>query len=132
MSTPRHSRRRPASDSTRQRFDPLNRDGPVAASELLRRLLSTLEKPSPDIIISVFKRWEQVVGADIARHCRPVAIEGDRLIVAADDPMWASEFQWLSEMVLERLAEVSGGCRMEHLAVRVVPGHLNPRRSEEQ
>jgi len=132
MSKPRDHRRQTASDPAGQRFDPFNRDGPVAASELLQRLLRTLEKPSPDVIISVFKRWEQVVGADIAKHCRPVAIEGDRLIVAADDPMWASEFQWLSEMVLDRLAEVSGGRRMEHLAIRVVPGHLEPRHSEKR
>lgn len=129
---PRHDRRQTVPDPAGRRFDPFDRDGPAAASELLQRLLSTLEKPSPDIIISVFKRWEQVVGADIAKHCRPVAIEGDRLIVAADDPMWASELQWLSEMVLDRLAEVSGGRRMEHLAIRVAPGHLKPRRSEQQ
>ena len=90
-------------------------------SEVVPRLLTMLDKPTADVIVTAFSRWEEVVGADVARHCRPVAIDADRLVVAASDPMWADELRWNSQKVLDRLAEVSGGRRLGELVVRVEP-----------
>lgn len=100
-------------------------DGPVPISSVMPRLMKTLKKPHADVIVTVFKRWEQVVGADIAQHCRPVAIDANRLIVATSDPMWASELEWFSEKLLDKLAQLSGERRLDALIVRVTPHQGN-------
>jgi predicted nucleic acid-binding Zn ribbon protein len=75
--------------------------------------------PSVDVLEIVFNRWDDVVGAELARHSRPSAIDGDRLIVTADDPTWASEFRWLENEVIARLTEVTGTDRIAAVSVRV-------------
>ena len=54
-----------------------------------------------------------------AQHCRPLAVEGDRLVVVALDPVWASELRWLADSVIERINEMSGEKRLSSLSVRV-------------
>ncbi len=93
--------------------------GPVALSESLDRLLDSLGAPSTDLLSTIFSRWEQVVGTEVARHCRPVALDDDRLVVEAADAAWASELKWLSEELLQRLAEASSQARLKSITVRV-------------
>lgn len=97
------------------------KSGPKRVGEALERLLGTLEVPPTDVLTTVFARWEEVVGAEVARHCRPAAVEGDRLVVVATSPVWASEFQWLSEQVLDRINQLSGARLLQSLTVRVEP-----------
>ena len=94
-------------------------NGPVILSELLERLMIRLRKPPIDVLSAVFKNWSATVGADVARHCRPVAVDANRLVVEADDHIWAGELKWHSETVLERIADVSGNRRIDQLVVSV-------------
>ncbi|MBT5850987.1 MAG: DUF721 domain-containing protein [Acidimicrobiaceae bacterium] len=80
-----------------------------------------MRAPSVDVLNSVFSRWEEIVGPDLAAHTQPAAIHGDQLVVSVDDPTWASEFQWLEAEVLKRVCEVSGSDRITTLLVRVKP-----------
>ena len=93
--------------------------GPVLLSELLERLMIHVKKPSTDVLSTVFKSWPTIVGADVARHCRPVSIDADCLVVEADDPIWAEEIGWHSEMVLQRIADMSKTRKLDELRVRV-------------
>ena len=94
---------------------------PVQLSDALGRLLGSLNVPPADLLSTVFQRWEEVVGPDVARHCRPAAVEGDRLVVLASDSTWASEVQWLASEVLARINEMSSAGRLQSLIVRVAP-----------
>ena len=94
---------------------------PVGLGDALERLLGSLDAPPPDLLSTVFGRWEEVVGSDVARHCRPAAVEGERLTVVATDPAWASELQWLAADVLERGNEMAPAGRLTSLTVRVAP-----------
>ncbi len=97
--------------------------GPVPVGKALERLLDDLAAPPPDVLATVFGRWEEVVGPAAAQHCRPVAVEGERLVVVASDTVWASELQWLSSSVLERINAICEGSRLRSLSVRVAhPG----------
>ena len=93
--------------------------GPQRLSTALDRLLGTMHAPSVDVLETVFHHWDEVVGQELARHTRPSAIDGDRLVVTADDPTWASEFRWLEKEVVARLAEVTGTDRISTITVRV-------------
>ena len=96
-------------------------DEPVALGRALDRLMGSLDAPGPDLVSTIFGRWEELVGADVARHCRPAAVEGDRLVVVASDAAWASELQWLAAEVLARINEAASTERLKSLTVRVVP-----------
>ena len=94
---------------------------PKPLSATLDQLLGTMKVPSVDVLDTVFRRWEEVVGPDLATHTTPSAIDGDRLVVTADDPAWASELGWLENEVIARLEAVSGSDRIVSLTVRVRP-----------
>ncbi|MEM7139453.1 MAG: DUF721 domain-containing protein [Actinomycetota bacterium] len=100
--------------------DPVNAPrGPQRLGRALDRLMGTLRAPSVDVLDSVFSRWPEIVGDDVATHCRPVSIEGDTLTVEAEDPTWASELRWLEKDLLTRVAEVAGSDRISAVNVRV-------------
>jgi len=96
-------------------------DAPVPLGDALERLLGSMDAPPADLLSTVFQRWEEVVGPEVARHCRPAAIEAERLVVLASDATWASEVQWLASDVLARINEMSTAGRLESLTVRVAP-----------
>ncbi len=78
-----------------------------------------MKAPPVDVLTTVFGNWPEVVGADLAAHSRPTALDRDRLVVTCDSAAWASEFQWLERQVIERLVEVTGTTRISALTVRV-------------
>lgn len=45
---------------------------------------------------SVFDRWAEVVGEDLAQHCQPVRLKGGVLTVAASSPTWATQLRYLT------------------------------------
>lgn len=93
--------------------------GPQRLGRALDRLLGTLRAPSTDVLDTVFRRWPEIVGEDVAGHVRPVAIDGATLTLEADDPTWASEVRWLGNEVVARVAEVAGSNRISRVEVRV-------------
>lgn len=96
-------------------------DEPIEVADSLELVLGSLGAPPADLLSTVFDRWEEVVGADVARYCRPVAVEGDRLVVLASDSTWASEVRWLADRVLARANELSSTDRLRSITVRVAP-----------
>jgi len=94
-------------------------DGPQRVGRALDRLMGSLRAPSVDVLDSVFTKWPEIVGDEVAAHCRPLSIDGETLIIAADDSTWASELRWLENEVISRVAEVSKSQRISALNVRV-------------
>lgn len=45
---------------------------------------------------SVFDRWGEVVGDELAQHCQPVRLTGGVLTVAASSPQWATQLRYLA------------------------------------
>lgn len=48
---------------------------------------------------TVFDRWEQVVGPELAQHCEPVRLAGGVLTVSASSPTWATQLRYLSARI---------------------------------
>ncbi|MDE0268452.1 MAG: DUF721 domain-containing protein [Acidimicrobiaceae bacterium] len=94
-------------------------DGPVLVSSYLDRMLEHLKKPSSGVLAVVFGSWETIVGPELARHCRPVAVDSNSVIVETDEPVWADELKWHSKVLLERIEEMSGNSQLTELVVRV-------------
>ncbi len=69
---------------------------------------------------TVFSRWEQLVGPAVARHARPLRLEGGTLVVAVDQPPWATQMRALAPGVLALLTHETGE-RLDRLEVVVRP-----------
>ena len=63
--------------------------------------------------------WEEAVGPDIARHATPVGLRRGRLVVAVDQPGWATQLRWLEAEVVARVTAVVGPGTVRALEVRV-------------
>ncbi len=51
----------------------------------------------------VFARWAQLVGADVAEHAQPVALQNGELIVAASSTAWATQLRLLQRQLIARI-----------------------------
>jgi len=73
------------------------------------RLLNRLGAPSsPATMESVFSRWDELVGAELSEHARPVRIDGHTLVVAVDHPAWATRVRMDAASILSRVATPEG------------------------
>ncbi len=94
-------------------------DDPKKLSFSVERLLKTLKAPNPDVLATVFLHWSEVVGADVAAHSKPSFIEGNTLVVATTDTVWASQLMWLEAELVAKIQKVSKSDRIQTLKVRV-------------
>ncbi len=95
---------------------------PKTISAALDHLLGTMRAPSTDVLSAVFGRWPEIVGVDLAAHSRPTAIDGEIVLIVADDPAWAAELKWLRGEVVARVAEITETTRITDIRVRVDSG----------
>jgi predicted nucleic acid-binding Zn ribbon protein len=94
---------------------------PRPLNESLNRVVRFLGAPDVGALTEVFGRWETLVGEQVAVHSRPVSLHDRTLVIAVDDPAWASQIRWLESRVLERLASQLGADAVDRIQVRVDP-----------
>lgn len=70
-----------------------------------------------EVISTVQRRWEKLVGRTLSQHTRPVGLRRGRLIVHVDRPGDAFTLSYRREGLLERLKDLTKGC-VEELVVR--------------
>ena len=80
------------------------------------RLLGRLGAPPTAVLEVVFTRWEEVVSVELAAHVRPLRIDRNTLVVAADHPAWATRARLESGQILARV-RVLGESPIERLEV---------------
>lgn len=56
----------------------------------------------------VVGRWDQIVGAEIAAHCRPESLRDGELVLVAESTAWATQLRLLSGRIRGRLATEVG------------------------
>lgn len=93
-------------------------DEPRPLTHSLDRVLKSLRSGDAKGTSTVFGRWENLVGADIAAHAKPVKLGDGELVVEVDDPAWATQLRFLEADLVARLAEV-GGLTIDRVEVRV-------------
>ena len=53
-------------------------------------------------------QWAEIVGPEIAAHCRPLGIRAGVLELEVESPVWSQQLQLRKSELLERLAEQFG------------------------
>jgi predicted nucleic acid-binding Zn ribbon protein len=67
---------------------------------------------------SVFGRWAQIVGADLAAHTNPESLTGGELTVSADSTAWATQVRLLASQLVRRLNTELGDGTVVRVKVR--------------
>ena len=105
--------RRAASWSARPR-----RDDPQPLSAAIDGLIDARgwrRRPPPG---SVFGRWAQIVGPDLAAHTRPDTLADGELTVTADSTAWATQVRLLAAQLVRRLNAELGDGTVQRVKVR--------------
>ena len=101
------------------------REDPQPLSTALDGLLGDQGWRTAAAIGSVFGRWDQLVGPDVAAHTRPERFSDGELVVLADSAVWATQVRLLTSALLRRLNEELGHGTVTRVVVR---GPAPPRR----
>jgi len=101
------------------------REDPQRLAQAIGGLLDTQGWQQRAAVGSVFGRWAEIVGADLAAHTAPDAFADGELTVTADSTAWATQVRLLAPQLLRRLAAELGDGTVRRVKVR---GPAPPRR----
>lgn len=91
---------------------------PVRFGELVRRLVAERGWAETTTAAGVLAQWEQLVGPEIADHCRPVSLIDGELVLVAESSAWATQLRLLTRTLTARL-----GAQVGPEAVRSIVVH---------
>ena len=95
------------------------RGEPERVGDVVPQLLRDLGLDETARVLRVVERWEEAVGPQIARHCRPTALRGDTLEASVDSSVWCQELQMRAPEILEALRRALGDDAPGKLWLRV-------------
>ena len=104
------------------------REDPQPLNTAIAGLLSDQGWQAAAAVGSVFGRWPQIVGADLATHTRPERLDGGELVVIADSTAWATQVRLLAGTLIRRVNSELGAGTVTRVKVR---GPEQPRRPGE-
>jgi len=114
------------------------RDDPQLLGQAIGGLLDQQGWQQRAAIGSVFGRWAEIVGRDLAAHTQPDAFADGELAVTADSTAWATQVRLLAPQLVRRLNAELGDGTVRRVKVRGpapprqrggwrVPGSRGPR-----
>ena len=95
------------------------RGQPETLRSLLPRVLDDLGLEGAQRVLRVVEHWEDAVGAEIARHCRPTALRNGVLEASVDSSVWCQQLQLRTPEILAALRRTLGDDAPSGLWLRV-------------
>ncbi len=74
---------------------------------------------------TLWRRWHDVVGPDLAAHAEPSSLRAGVLRLRADSPVWAHEIGYLAEEIKRRVNEHLGQTVVAEVRVWSAPGETS-------
>ena len=105
---------------------------PQTARELLEPILAPLVKERGFGEVRILTQWAQIVGPRLAAQSRPISIQGqngDRSLLIAVNPSFATDLHYQQPQILERIATYCGArvvTRLQMLQQPVNTGEAAP------
>lgn len=78
---------------------------------------------------TLWKRWAEVVGPDVAAHAQPTSLRAGVLRIRADSPVWAHEMGYLAEEIRRKVNAALGGDAVTEVRVWTGAGEPSGARS---
>ena len=101
---------------------------PRPVKEGLDNVARRLGAPEATALAAVFSGWERAVGATVAANARPVRLIDGTLLVAVEQPGWATQLRYLAADLVRRLTEVAGAGVVTAIEIKVEGASAPPRR----
>ncbi|MBJ21618.1 MAG: DUF721 domain-containing protein [bacterium] len=79
-----------------------------SVGSLVGQVLGDLGLDGVALAHRIGSRWEEIVGPQIAAHCRPLGIRGGVLELEVDSPVWSQQLQLRKPELLARLEDDLG------------------------
>lgn len=114
---PGQRRTRESGGLDRPRRDGFSGRDPLALSGAIEELVADRGWELQASVATVFARWPDIVGAEVAAHTHPEGFDEGELVVVADSAAWATQVRLLSSRLLRRLRDELGDTSV--LRVRV-------------
>ena len=92
---------------------------PKPIGGVVGKVLSELGLDAAQEAFRIGELWEEAVGSEVARHCRPVAVRSGVLEAEVDSSVWCQQLQMEREGLLAALREVLGPSAPTDLRLRV-------------
>ena len=96
----------------------VRRDDPQRLGQAIGGLLDQRGWQQRAAIGSVFGRWAEIVGPDLAAHTSPDSFADGELAVTADSTAWATQVRLLAPQLVRRLAAELGDGTVRRVKVR--------------
>jgi predicted nucleic acid-binding Zn ribbon protein len=94
------------------------REDPQPLVSAIGGLLDTRGWQQQAAMGSVFGRWAEIVGHDLAAHTRPDSFADGELVVTADSTAWATQVRLLASVLVGRLNAELGDGSVRRVKVR--------------
>jgi predicted nucleic acid-binding Zn ribbon protein len=94
------------------------RGEPVAFGAALKDVLADRGWETQAAGASVLSRWPELVGEQVAAHCRPTRLRDGELVVEAESTAWATQLRLLSRTLQQKLRDELGPDVVRSLVVR--------------
>jgi predicted nucleic acid-binding Zn ribbon protein len=104
------------------------RDDPEPLNAAIDALLAAHGWHEAAAVGSVFGRWAEIVGPELAAHTRPDALADGELTVTADSTAWATQVRLLAAHLVRRLNAELGDGAVQRVRVRGPAGAAGPAR----
>jgi len=91
---------------------------PEPISRIINDVLATGKLGDSRQVAELWGEWGKIVGDDIAEHCFPEKINGDRLYINVDSPVWCQQLDLLKEELKEKIAEKLENCEINRIVFR--------------
>lgn len=92
---------------------------PASLRSGLERFLKHLGAPPTDVVAELGRRWGEIVGPALDGPTRPVELIDGVLVVACDDPAWASQIAWMEGQIARRFAAIFDGAEVRRVTTRL-------------
>ena len=108
-------------------MSPIQRPTPRAPAQPLGQCLGQLERQwqSEGSLAALWQAWPEIAGAQLAPHCRPLALRGNTLLVGASQPQWLQALRYSRHQLLAVLR--SRGYAVNQLQFHAGMGSADPR-----
>lgn len=94
-------------------------DEPARVGAPLDRVMKRLGAATAGAEQSVFDRWTELVGEQVASQATPTSLRDGVLTVTVTDPAWATQLRFLEAELVERISAHLGAAEVTRIEIRM-------------
>ncbi len=94
-------------------------EGPRPLRDSLAEVSADLGLPEPDALSRLVAEWQNLVGSDLAPHCKLRSLRDGVLGVTVDTAPRGTQLRYLAADLVERAAALVGGDVVREIRVRI-------------